>query len=554
MNMPLNADGTVTFNATLFALVRTSLKIKTEGNLDQANKELRAVIKKIWKRTKPKLLDEVIPPPEEEEVTVGKFYATFLIQDYFRKFRKRKEKGLLGPDASPSNSTALQAGLQTLQDLGPEMRRALSCDLEEGEEAAGDTLCEEEQLTCQTPEGLLGSAPDHRPTASVSAPAEGGGEPLANGLLDPRHPSSASLARTPNHPLSYEENERGQEELPELPHIPSRRRMSRRSSDGSCIPPTVHEEPAPAEEMAGQQGYNSREDDSESLASQDRQPCLGDARLYRRRWDDGGYGGSLPLPHRRLSNAHPDGGPGGRLAKRRRLLPPTPAGRKPPFLMQCLQRQGSCEDMPIPGTYHQNAPDRRHHPQGYGSAASWHSTSRPPGDSSQAWAVPPKRGRLLYAPLLLVEEGGLTVRGWGEKSSSRSLPPPSRTRWGAHEPDLPWPPYAHLHVPSPSYHDQRGSADSLVEAVLISEGLGLYARDPKFVAFAKREIADACHMTIAEMESAASDLLSRGRGAGGRGGPLGSDGEGPPLYSDEEPFRSRAEDELADEMVCVASY
>ncbi|KAM9112934.1 LOW QUALITY PROTEIN: voltage-dependent L-type calcium channel subunit alpha-1F [Pangshura tecta] len=554
MNMPLNTDGTVTFNATLFALVRTSLKIKTEGNLDQANKELRAVIKKIWKRTKPKLLDEVIPPPEEEEVTVGKFYATFLIQDYFRKFRKRKEKGLLGPDASPSNSTALQAGLQTLQDLGPEMRQALSCDLEEGEEVAGDTLCEEEQLTCQTPEGLLASAPDHCPTAPVSAPADGGGEPLANGLLDPRRPSSASLGRTSNHPPSYEENERGQEQLPELPHIPSRRHMSRRSSDGSCIPPTVQEEPAPDEETVGQQGYNSREDDSESLASQDRQPCLGDARLYRCRWDDGGYGGSLPLPHRRLSNAHPDGGPGGRLAKRRRLLPPTPAGRKPPFLMQCLQRQGSCEDMPIPGTYHQNALDRRHHPQGYGSAASWHSTSRPPGDSSQAWAAPPKRGRLLYAPLLLVEEGGLTVRGWGEKSSSRSLPPPSRARWGAHEPDLPWPPYAHLHVPSPSYHDQRGSADSLVEAVLISEGLGLYARDPKFVAFAKREIADACHMTIAEMESAASDLLSRGRGAGGRGGPLGSDGEGAPLYSDEEPFRSRAEDELADEMVCVASY
>ncbi|KAM7134266.1 LOW QUALITY PROTEIN: voltage-dependent L-type calcium channel subunit alpha-1D-like [Macrochelys suwanniensis] len=557
MNMPLNADGTVTFNATLFALVRTSLKIKTEGNLDQANKELRAVIKKIWKRTKPKLLDEVIPPPEEEEVTVGKFYATFLIQDYFRKFRKRKEKGLLGSDASPSNSTALQAGLQTLQDLGPEMRRALSCDLEDGEEAAGETLCEEEQLTCQTPEGQLGSAPDHHPTAPVSSPAEGGGEPLANGLLGSRRPSSASLARTPNGPPSYQENEGGQEELPELPHIPGRRRMSRRSSDGSCIPPTVREEPTPAEEYseetAGEQGYTSREEDSERLASRDRQPRLGDARLYRRRWDDG-YGGSLPLPHRRLSSAHPDGGPGGRLAKRRRLLPPTPAGRKPPFLMQCLQRQGSCEDMPIPGTYHQNAPAQRHPPQGSGSAASRHSTSRPPGDSSQAWAAPPKRGRLLYAPLLLVEEGGLTVRGWGEKSSSRSLPPLSRARWGAHEPDLPWPPYAHLHVPAPGYHDQRGSADSLVEAVLISEGLGLYARDPKFVAFAKREIADACHMSIAEMESAASDLLSRGRGAGGRGGPWGGDGAGGPLGSDEEPFRSRAEDELADEMVCVASY
>lgn len=62
MNMPLNSDGTVMFNATLFALVRTSLKIKVEGNIDTANEELRAVIKKIWKRTSPKLLDQVVPP------------------------------------------------------------------------------------------------------------------------------------------------------------------------------------------------------------------------------------------------------------------------------------------------------------------------------------------------------------------------------------------------------------------------------------------------------------------------------------------------------------
>lgn len=30
--MPLNSDGTVMFNATLFALVRTALRIKTDGN------------------------------------------------------------------------------------------------------------------------------------------------------------------------------------------------------------------------------------------------------------------------------------------------------------------------------------------------------------------------------------------------------------------------------------------------------------------------------------------------------------------------------------------
>ena len=27
----------------------------------------------------------------EDDVTVGKFYATFLIQDYFRRFKKKKE-------------------------------------------------------------------------------------------------------------------------------------------------------------------------------------------------------------------------------------------------------------------------------------------------------------------------------------------------------------------------------------------------------------------------------------------------------------------------------
>jgi len=32
------------------------------GNIDQANEELRSVIKKIWKRTNMKLLDQVVPP------------------------------------------------------------------------------------------------------------------------------------------------------------------------------------------------------------------------------------------------------------------------------------------------------------------------------------------------------------------------------------------------------------------------------------------------------------------------------------------------------------
>ena len=42
---------------------------------------------------------------------MGKFYATFLIQEYFRKFKKRKEQGLVG---KPSQRNAL-----SLQVRGP---------------------------------------------------------------------------------------------------------------------------------------------------------------------------------------------------------------------------------------------------------------------------------------------------------------------------------------------------------------------------------------------------------------------------------------------------
>uniref|UniRef100_A0A8C6YL36 Voltage-dependent L-type calcium channel subunit alpha n=1 Tax=Naja naja TaxID=35670 RepID=A0A8C6YL36_NAJNA len=389
MNMPLNSDGTVTFNATLFALVRTSLKIKTEGDLDMANRELRSVIKKIWKRTKPKLLDEVLPVAEGEEITVGKFYATFLIQDYFRKFRKRKEKGLLGPDGSPSNSSALQAGLSCLQDLGPEIRRAMSCDLEGKEE-------EEEEEEEEVEEKII-----EEETAIYKV------KPLFQ--LDLRKPI-----------CSCEKNV------------------------------VLHQWPLNA--------------------------CLPFTSITFLLW----------------------------------------AGRKPAFSIQCLQRQDSCDDIPIPGTYHQKY-------------SSWHSGSRTSTSSSQSWATPPKRGRLLYAPLILVEEERVPLR---HSSGGRS-----------------------------------GSADSLVEAVLISEGLGEYAQDPNFVAFTKREIADACHMTLDEMESAATDLLSR-KSAGGdsssRGGGshllYSSDGEHSGaeslglVYSDEESFRSREEEDLADEMICITTY
>ncbi|XP_053562889.1 voltage-dependent L-type calcium channel subunit alpha-1S isoform X2 [Bombina bombina] len=133
MNMPLNSDGTVTFNATLFALVRTALKIKTEGNFEQSNEELRMIIKKIWKRTSMKLLDQVIPPIGDDEVTVGKFYAIFLIQEHFRKFKKRQEEYY--GYRPKRNNVEIQAGLRTVEEeVEPELQRAISGDLTAEEE------------------------------------------------------------------------------------------------------------------------------------------------------------------------------------------------------------------------------------------------------------------------------------------------------------------------------------------------------------------------------------------------------------------------------------
>ncbi|CAM9972784.1 unnamed protein product [Lampetra fluviatilis] len=158
MNMPLGGDGTVRFNATLFALVRTSLKIKTEGNVDQANEEMRAIVKKLWKRTNVALLDQVVPPAGDDEVTVGMFYASFLIQDYFRKFRQRKEQGTF------SNAVMLRAGLRSRQELTPTVKRAISGTIpgeddqdsadEEMEEGVRSTGATQAQRTRRRPRGV----------------------------------------------------------------------------------------------------------------------------------------------------------------------------------------------------------------------------------------------------------------------------------------------------------------------------------------------------------------------------------------------------------------
>ncbi|XP_029010904.1 calcium channel, voltage-dependent, L type, alpha 1F subunit isoform X2 [Betta splendens] len=553
MNMPLNSDGMVTFNATLFALVRTALKIKTEGNPEQENEELRVIIKKIWKRMKPKLLDEVIPPHEEEKVTVGKFYATFLIQDYFRKFRKRKERGGLKGEPDSTNPSAVQlckAGLKTLQDLGPEMRLALNEDLEEEEEA----MVEDEELL----EDENGFGPDTEQRGSLLTPTgPGGGDSVSNGGLVHRIGSFTKMQNGSQH---EEHLCRGDSMRSSINYHQRHPSVKNGALDHGQKRPSYHRRGRRDSrdrywgnedmEVSGEQGYYSREEDDDSITSRNRH-YPDEAPLYRDYYD--GHGGYAE----------------GRRTTRRRLLPATPTGRKPSFNIQCLRRQGSSDDLPIPGTYHPTLPLRRGHAQAFSSYESHRSSSRSSTASSASWANPcPRRGRLLYAPLILVEEEGSPPWGRGPEGEGKkggagrgvtvtaAAPRPAWYGSPAGTPGAPPPyrAYTTLRVPSQlgaQLSEKRGSADSLVEAVLISEGLGLYARDPKFVAFAKREIADACHMTVDEMESAASDLL--GSGSHAFLGTIAADPSA--LYSDEEPMKTgRDEEELADEMTCVTSF
>ncbi|KAG9340306.1 hypothetical protein JZ751_021753, partial [Albula glossodonta] len=483
MNMPLNSDGTVTFNATLFALVRTALKIKTEGNPDQENEELR------------------------EEVTVGKFYATFLIQDYFRKFRKRKEKcGLGEPDVN--NSSALQAGLRTLQDLGPEMRLAMSCDLEEEEEEEEQALEEEpeEDVGHYKGEGLSNGGLGHRSISGLSKTANGGGVRETEGPGGPDDDRSSSHHHPPHHhsaqPPKAISNSR-------VRYYDKYLRRDSQTSEG--YPPPGRRQDGV---MDGREDSYYREEETESTGPRERHSGPDSPPVYPGQRNS--LYDSLSPGHTLYGNHYGNGYSEGRRTARRRLLPATPTGRKPAFNIQCLRRQGSSDDLPIPGTYHQNSPPCRARTQ---------------------------------------EEGvtGGAIGPWDKKASGGRRPDWYTGAGGDPSPQ-PYRAYTTLRVPTqlrPHYSDKRGSADSLVEAVLISEGLGLYAKDPKFVAFAKREIADACHMTIDEMESAASDLLSRG---GGGGGSFLNHPDMGPLYSDEEPIRSRDEEELADEMTCVTSF
>ncbi|XP_035864376.1 voltage-dependent L-type calcium channel subunit alpha-1D isoform X3 [Sander lucioperca] len=636
MNVPLHSDGTVTFSATLFALVRTSLKIKTEGPIDQQNEELKVIIKKLWKRTKPKLIDEVIPPPRGDEVTCGKFYASFLIQDYFKKFRKRKERER--KSKRKDRAASLQLGLRTLQDLAPEMRLAMACDLEEEEgldgEMTGDDIFDSERGTSA-----------NTTHASTSLPPIDTLVEQVTVLMEPQ-PKTANGGVITEQVMGLQEHQRPGSELAGVSVVteqpvrsnPLPIRVDSISElpppSPPCLPPppspeiaqVVVEEPVVVEELvvvqepvvveepvvAATNGVTEQvysiEGDAANLPSEDRyvypeavSPETGyhgqsleragsiggiHYDTHGNRFDSNGYNdtnmnGSViesPIPYATNGyngNGYSDNSNGSIISIngngstingiengstfggytgngytgnengthfRRRLLPPIPRGRTPSFNLQCLRPQTNGDDLPIPGSYRGNTSPYRSRLQTQASldarpssvssmtSASWVNTTSA-GTATLPGIMGPagRRGKLIYSPMILVDEAtGNSQPLWSDGSAS--LPAGSRAPgWYPGQTRT----FGSMRMPpiNQGFLD-KGSADSLVESILISEGLGVYARDPKFVSFAKREIAEACHMSMDDMEIAATDLIARGASQS----------------------ISRFEEDLADEMNCVISY
>ncbi|XP_072876474.1 voltage-dependent L-type calcium channel subunit alpha-1C isoform X22 [Chlorocebus sabaeus] len=540
MNMPLNSDGTVMFNATLFALVRTALRIKTEGNLEQANEELRAIIKKIWKRTSMKLLDQVVPPAGDDEVTVGKFYATFLIQEYFRKFKKRKEQGLVGKP-SQRNALSLQAGLRTLHDIGPEIRRAISGDLTAEEEL--DKAMKEAVSTASEDDifrragGLFGNHVSYYQSDGRSAFPQTftTQRPLhinkaGSSQGDTESPSHEKLVDSTFTPSSYSStgsnaninnaNNTALGRLPRPAGYPST--VSTVEGHGPPLSPAIR-----VQEVAWKLSSNrchsgesqtamvgpeetSQDESYEVKMNHDAEACSEPSLLstdmlsYQ---DDENRQLTLPEEDKRDIRQSP----------KRGFLRSASLGRRASFHLECLKRQkdrgGDISQktvLPLHLVHHQALAvaglspllQRSHSPASFPRPFA----TPPATPGSRGWPPQPiptlrlegaESSEKLNSSFPSIHCGSWaeTTPGGGDSSATRRARPVS------------------LMVPSQAGAPGRqfhGSASSLVEAVLISEGLGQFAQDPKFIEVTTQELADACDMTIEEMESAADNILSGG--------------------------------------------
>uniref|UniRef100_A0A8C4YES7 Voltage-dependent L-type calcium channel subunit alpha n=1 Tax=Gopherus evgoodei TaxID=1825980 RepID=A0A8C4YES7_9SAUR len=614
MNMPLNSDGTVMFNATLFALVRTALRIKTEGNLEQANEELRAIIKKIWKRTSMKLLDQVVPPAGDDEVTVGKFYATFLIQEYFRKFKKRKEQGLVGKP-SQRNALSLQAGLRTLHDIGPEIRRAISGDLtaeEELDKAMKEAVsAASEDDIFRRAGGLFGNhvsyyQSDGRSSFPQTFTTQ---RPLhinksGNNQGDTESPSHEKLVDSTFTPSSYSSsgsnaninnaNNTALSRFHSPPSYPST--VSTVEGHGTPLSPTIRVQEAPwkltsksspcwhfrdsgsvqlladcslipgssssrdsqlaivcQEEVSQDETYDENLNEDVEYCSE---PSLISTEMLSYQDDE----------NRQLTPPENNKGESSRQSPKRGFLRSSSLGRRASFHLECLKRQknqgvdvSQKTVLPLHLVHHQALAvaglspllQRSHSPTTFSPRLC---ATPPAGPCSRGWpqkTIPTLRlDGVESSEKLNSSFPSVHCSSWYSDSTSCSSPRRARP--------------VSLTVPSQTGGNSRqfhGSAGSLVEAVLISEGLMQFAQDPKFIEVTTQELADACDMTIEEMENAADNILNGNSKQSPNGNLLpfvncrdpGQDSAGEEEEEVQNPDCRKSQEELQDSRIYVSS-
>uniref|UniRef100_A0A8C6ZZ81 Voltage-dependent L-type calcium channel subunit alpha-1C n=1 Tax=Nothoprocta perdicaria TaxID=30464 RepID=A0A8C6ZZ81_NOTPE len=575
MNMPLNSDGTVMFNATLFALVRTALRIKTEGNLEQANEELRAIIKKIWKRTSMKLLDQVVPPAGDDEVTVGKFYATFLIQEYFRKFKKRKEQGLVGKP-SQRNALSLQAGLRTLHDIGPEIRRAISGDLtaeEELDKAMKEAVsAASEDDIFRRAGGLFGNHVSYYQSDGRSAFPQTftTQRPLhinksGNNQGDTESPSHEKLVDSTFTPSSYSSsgsnaninnaNNTALCRFPSPPSYPST--VSTVEGHSTPLSPTIPSQQKLAivcqEEVSQDETYEENLNEDMEYCSE---PSLISTEMLSYQDDE----------NRQLTPPENSKGEDTRHSPKKGFLCSSSLGRRASFHLECLKRQknqgvdvSQKTVLPLHLVHHQALAvaglspllQRSHSPATFSRLCA----TPPATPCSRGWPPQPiptlrldgaESSEKLNSSFPSVHCSSRYPDGSGGGGSPRRARPVSLT------------------VPAPSGGSSRqfhGSAGSLVEAVLISEGLVQFAQDPKFIEVTTQELADACDMTIEEMENAADNILNGNSKQSPNGNLLpfvncrdpGQDSAGEEEEEVQNPDCRKSQEELKDSRIYISS-
>ncbi|XP_050776729.1 voltage-dependent L-type calcium channel subunit alpha-1C isoform X10 [Gopherus flavomarginatus] len=599
MNMPLNSDGTVMFNATLFALVRTALRIKTEGNLEQANEELRAIIKKIWKRTSMKLLDQVVPPAGDDEVTVGKFYATFLIQEYFRKFKKRKEQGLVGKP-SQRNALSLQAGLRTLHDIGPEIRRAISGDLtaeEELDKAMKEAVsAASEDDIFRRAGGLFGNhvsyyQSDGRSSFPQTFTTQ---RPLhinksGNNQGDTESPSHEKLVDSTFTPSSYSSsgsnaninnaNNTALSRFHSPPSYPST--VSTVEGHGTPLSPTIRVQEAPWKLTSKRTHYYETLGRSSSRDSQLAIVCqeeVSQDETYDENLNEDVEYCSEPSlistemlsyqddENRQLTPPENNKGESSRQSPKRGFLRSSSLGRRASFHLECLKRQknqgvdvSQKTVLPLHLVHHQALAvaglspllQRSHSPTTFSPRLC---ATPPAGPCSRGWpqkTIPTLRlDGVESSEKLNSSFPSVHCSSWYSDSTSCSSPRRARP--------------VSLTVPSQTGGNSRqfhGSAGSLVEAVLISEGLMQFAQDPKFIEVTTQELADACDMTIEEMENAADNILNGNSKQSPNGNLLpfvncrdpGQDSAGEEEEEVQNPDCRKSQEELQDSRIYVSS-